>query len=686
MESSVIKLVELLGDARQYLVPLFQRPYSWERQNWQTLWNDITDLCEAQNPRPHFFGAVVLIPARSVPEGVTKYSLIDGQQRYTTISILFAALRQVALQRGEERLAEEIYKRFLINEFAEGDDCFKLLPTQGDKKPYKNIILGQLSSNDDSRLAKAYRYFESEIRRADIELKKIKDVVEKSLSIVRILLDEREDPYIVFESLNAKGRSLSQADLIRNYFLMKIHTNKQEEIYSTFWRPMEETLREKNLTEFMRHYLIMRRGDFVKKADVYYNLQDYVEQEEQKQKEAVEELKTLSRFSTYYAKILEPVSESDQAIARAIHRLNRLEVKTAYPFLLACYEDYIHQTLSSKEFLEVLKVLENFIVRRFVCNVPTNQLNKIFAPLYRQVKASSLSFIESVKDILEKRGYPKDYEFERALLEAKLYGGGDRREKTKFILETLEESYGHKEQVNLAELQIEHVMPQKLTPWWEMHLGENFEFIHETLLDTLGNLTLTGYNSELSNLDFEKKKSWYRDSHLELNTYFSEIETWREADIQLRAQELASQCLNIWSYFGKDNIVQQPEARPEQGYTFETMHNGDYLQDEVLDIFEDFQDSVLKLGEVREEILKQCIVYRVGNNTFVSVVPLRSGLKLYLNLPFNEVRHEGSFCRDVSNKGHWGVGDVEVKMKDLSDIGRVMPLVKKAYDYQQQIG
>jgi len=157
-----------------------------------------------------------------------------------------------------------------------------------------------------------------------------------------------------------------------------------------------------------------------------------------------------------------------------------------------------------------------------------------------------------------------------------------------------------------------------------------------------------------------------------------------KGDIKLRAQELANQCLNIWSYFGKDNIVQQPEIQPEQGYTFETMHNGDYLQGEVLEIFEDFQDSVLKLGEVREEILKQCIVYRVGNKTFVSVVPLQSGLKLYLNLPFNEVRHESSFCRDVSNKGHWGTGDVEVKVKDLSDIGRVMPLVERAY--RRQLG
>lgn len=676
MEASVIKLVELLGDARQYLVPLFQRPYSWERQEWQTLWNDITDLCETENSRPHFFGAVVLIPARSVPEGVTKYSLIDGQQRLTTISLLFAALRQVAKQKREERLAEEVFKRFLINEFAEGNDYFKLLPTQSDREHYKNIILGQISPDDDSRLAIAYRYFESQIRKSEYELKKIKEAVERALSIVRVLLDEREDPYVVFESLNAKGRSLSQADLIRNYFLMKIPTNQQEKIYDEFWRPMEEMLGEKNLTEFIRHYLILRNGSFVNQREVYLNLKDYVEQGNES---AVEELKILSRFSTYYAKILELLAESDSDIARFLHRLNRLEVTTAYPFLLGCYEDYTHQTISGEEFLEILKSLENFIVRRFVCGVPTNQLNRIFAPLYRQVKESSPPLVESVKNILETRGYPKDYEFERNLREAKLYGSGDRKKKTRFILETIEESFGHREPVNLQDLQIEHIMPQKLTPWWEKQLGENYEFVHETLLDTLGNLTLTGYNASLSNSDFNEKKSWYEESHLELNRYFADVETWCEADIQLRSQELAKRCLTIWSYFGKQNIQEQVSDENEQGYTFETMHNGDYLTGQVLELFEDLQDKIMGLGEVKEEILKQCIVYRNKRKTFVSVVPLASGLKLYLNIPFEEVRQHSAFCRDVSNKGHWGVGDVEVKIYRSADLNRAMPFIEKAY-------
>ncbi|MFN3637070.1 MAG: DUF262 domain-containing protein [Chloroherpetonaceae bacterium] len=681
MEASVTRLVELLGDARQYLVPLFQRPYSWERKEWQTLWDDIVELCETETPRPHFFGTIVTIPARSVPEGVTKFSLIDGQQRYTTVSVLFAAMCQVAKQKEENRLAEEIQERFLINKFAEGNDYFKLLPTQSDREDYKKIILGK-SPHRDSRLSKAFHFFESQLRKSEFELSKIKTIIERYFSIVRVLLDEKDDPYLVFESLNAKGMPLSQADLIRNYFLMRLHTNRQEEIHAQFWLPMEMRLGEKNLTEFIRHYLVMRKSDFVKAAETYLTLKEYVES---KKLNPEHELKQLHQFSTYYAKLLERQQEPDADIRRALIRLNRLEVTTAYPFLLACYHDYAQQHLSSADFVEILRTLENFIVRRFVCSVPTNQLSKIFSPLYRQVQekvqAQQIPFVESLKDILEQRNYPKDYEFKPDLIENKLYGSGDRGKKTKFILETIEEFFEHRESVLLNDLQIEHVMPQTLTAWWQSHLGQNWEFVHEKYLDTLGNLTLTGYNPELSNADFAKKKSIYKNSHLELNAYFNDVETWRESDIALRGEVLAEKCLKIWAYFGKQNIQEQVSTDAERAYTFETMHNSDFLTGEVLELFEDLQDRVLSLAGVEENVLKQCISYRAKSRTFLSVVPQRSGLKLYLNLPPQEVR-QYTFCRDVSKVGHWGTGDVEVKLKNLSDIDRTMPLIEQAYQKQ----
>ncbi len=345
----------------------------------------------------------MLIPARSVPEGVAKYSIIDGQQRYTTLSILFAALCEVATANNEERLSEEIRKRFLINEFSEGNDYFKLLPTQSDRKAYQTIIQGT-SPNSDDRLSRAFVFFESKLRHAGLPLKKIKDTIEKYLSIVRVLLDDRDDPYLVFESLNAKGKPLSQADLIRNYFLMRIHTNRQEELHAKFWQPMDELLGEGSLTEFIRHYLVMRRGDFVKASDTYFSLRDFVEKGN---RDVVGELQTLSRFSGYYAKLIDPRRESNTEIASQIARLNRLEITTAYPFLLACYDDYDNGRLTANMFFEILNIIENFIIRRFVCAIPTNHLNKIFPPLHRQVKDTQKPFVEGVKDILEQRNYPE---------------------------------------------------------------------------------------------------------------------------------------------------------------------------------------------------------------------------------------------------------------------------------------
>ncbi len=224
-------------------------------------------------------------------------------------------------------------------------------------------------------------------------------------------------------------------------------------------------------------------------------------------------------------------------------------------------------------------------------------------------------------------------------------------------------------------------MPQTLTDWWKSHLGDNWEFVHEAYLDTLGNLTLTGYNPELSNSDFQTKKSIYATSHLELNAYFSEIDSWKESDIRLRGQGLAKMCLEIWSYFGKQNIQEQTSPEERQPYTFETMHNGDYLTGKVLELFEELQDRILRMNDVKEEVLKQCVAYRYKETTIISVVPLSSGLKLYLNLSPQEVK-EYKFCRDVSKVGHWGTGDVEVKIHSLDELNRAMPLIQKSYQKQ----
>jgi uncharacterized protein with ParB-like and HNH nuclease domain len=550
MQASETKLQKIIEGTTQYLVPLFQRAYSWQKNEWQILWDDIIQLYNTTNPRPHFMGSIVTMPTPSQPEGISKYILIDGQQRLTTVFILLSALRDFAQQKNQQELAEEINNTLLVNTYKKDLDKYKLLPTQIDREKFYKIIDSKIDKTKSSIL-ECYLFFYKKISQSRYELRNIKKVICNDFSVVSVLLGQDDDPYLVFESLNAKGRSLTQADLIRNYFFMRINPTEQEAIYRKYWQPMEYLLGE-NLTEFIRHYLT-KSGVEVRKNDVYFEIKDRI-----KHKDIVEYLKDLFTFSRYYARLLNPDLEDNENIRNYLKRLNRLEVLTIYPFLLNCYDDWNNKQLTENDFITILQIIENFLLRRFVCSIPTNALTRVFALLYSQVsKESNLgseTFIRRLKLALQQQNYPKDTEFKDRLMDAKLYIRG-RAERAKFILESIEEFFNHKEKIQLNKLSVEHIMPQTLNTWWREHLGEDWAITHELLLHSLGNLTLTGYNPELSNDSFDKKCVYFAHSHLELNKYFATQQVWRQENIEARAEYLADICLKIWSYFGDNSVV-----------------------------------------------------------------------------------------------------------------------------------
>ncbi len=558
MQASEIKLQQIIEGTVQYLVPLFQRAYSWKKSEWQMLWDDLIELCSTDNPRPHFMGSIVTMPATSVPEGVTKYLLIDGQQRLTTVFILLAALRDIAKQ-SEEELAEEINNTILVNPYKRGLDRYKLQPTQLDREVFHKIIDIQ-SPTDGSGISDCYSFFSKQIRQSKLELPEIKKVICSSFSLISVVLGIDDDPYLVFESLNAKGRPLTQADLIRNYFFMRIATDKQESVYAEYWQPMQHLLGEK-ITDFIRYYLT-KSGMEVSEKKIYSEIKDRINR-----KDALDTLKDLFSFSQYYAKLLNPEQEPKENVRKYLHRLNRLEIVTIRPFLLNCYDDWIQLKITENDFISVLQILENFILRRFVCNVHTRGLPKIFTFLYSQVSKdtalASETFIGRLKLALQNRDYPEDSEFKTRLMEVDLYGK-NRSKKGKLILESIEAFFNHKEKVSFDDLSIEHIMPQTLNQWWQEHLGEDHAVTHELLVHSLGNLTLTGYNSELSNEDFLTKITHFEKSHLELNKYFLTQESWRRKEIETRAEYLADIALHIWSYFG-DEFALSPQLNSMKG-------------------------------------------------------------------------------------------------------------------------
>jgi len=548
-ETTLSKIIE---GTNQYIVPLYQRPYSWKEKSWKILWDDLIELIERQKTetekqRPHFMGSIVTIPGRSIPEGVAKYILIDGQQRITTLFVILILLRNIARQNdSKNRLAEEINNTLLVNQYKEDLDYYKLQPTQTDRQTFHQLI-NQETIDNNNQIAKAYLFFEKELKKRaqQIDIRELKNVIISKLSLVSIVLDDDDNPHLVFESLNAKGERLTEADLIRNYFFMRVHVNEQDTIHNKYWKPMQDQLGE-SMTEFIRHYLSMQEKRIVNKADVYFSFKESLNKGNTT---ILEYLQELVKFANYYVRILHPEKEPDQDIKLLFSRLNKLDMTVTYPFLLNCYKDYDERIISIEEFKETLKTMENYIIRRFVCSIPSHEITRTFAPLYSQIRKNNTNFVDGLKKALQTKKYPKDDQFISDIKEVKLYGN-ERQNKAQLILQSIERAYNHKEQPNLENLSIEHVMPQTLSQWWRDHLEDDHETTHELLLHTLGNLTLTAYNPDLSNKDFLSKKKILSQSHLEMNKYFQNKETWNREDIEQRAEDLSAIVLNIWPYFG----------------------------------------------------------------------------------------------------------------------------------------
>lgn len=552
MQAGETILRDIIQGEKQYIIPLFQRPYSWGKTQWEQLWNDIMELWESDSNSPHFFGSIVTMQIESSPEGVSKFLLIDGQQRLTTILILLSTLRDQAEINNNKNLAKEINDKYLINAYEEGENIYKLLPTQIDRHFFNQIINQNQFEDRQSKqgIYECYQFFTRKIKRfPDNDYKKLISIIGGCLIVISIVLGKDDNPYLVFESLNAKGQPLTQADLIRNYLFMGIEGNKQDKIYEQYWLPMQNLLQD-NLTDFMRHYLT-KKGKDVKINQVYFELK------EQAIKDNVSDyLKDIYKFANYYAIFLNPAREKNLQVRKYLNRIKSLDIKTVYPFLLNCYDDWQQNRLTEIDFIDICQIIENFIIRRFVCNVQTRGLNRIFSVLYSQVSKNidleNMKFLEELKRHLQTQDYPQDDEFKENIKKVKLYGS-NRTEKARLILESIEEFFGHKETVSFENLTIEHIMPQKLNEWWKNHLGEDYEITHDLLLHSLGNLTLTGYNSELSNDIFPHKQRELKNSHLEINKYFQNVDSWDRDNIENRGEELANIALEIWHYFGDNN-------------------------------------------------------------------------------------------------------------------------------------
>src|ERR1700674_267934 len=425
MEAFPSQIIQFFNGFKQSVIPLFQRPYEWKPKNWETLWHDVLERYEASTDASHFMGAIVTMPSRSVPVGVAKHLIIDGQQRLTTLALLLCAIRD-ALPPDANVERTRIQKFYLTNDGYDGWDYLKLLPTQDDRDGFRSLVTAEASSaHSEMQMQVAYRFFRQKIKEErdsdgnPIDLRKLLDTAERKLIIVDINLGENEDPYLIFESLNAKGSPLTQADLVRNYFLMRFPVAVQENIYTSLWLPMQRRLGD-DLTEFMRHYL-MRSGEEVLRDDVYSQLKKRVQ--DLSADEVKSTLADMHRISDYYLRLINPTEESDLDIQASLMQLLRWDVTTSHPLTLKLYEAYDRKEIAKEELIQCLQNIESFVVRRMVCVVPTNQLKRIFLQAAKGfVTANTLAWLrDTLSSGAAGRRWPGDEEFKTAWPHYRVY-------------------------------------------------------------------------------------------------------------------------------------------------------------------------------------------------------------------------------------------------------------------------
>jgi len=553
MDASPVKIFEYFNGEKQNLIPLFQRPYSWKAKDWDTLWDDLMLQYDPDERSAHFMGAVVSVPAVSKPVGVTKHLVIDGQQRLTTLSLLLAAIKTQCFESGDSKTVNKI-NGYLTNPFEEEPDDLKLVPTQVDREAFKAVVFDKdLEEFGESRVVQAYQYFLRKLEGDDengdsIQAKCILDTICQSLQVVMINLGEHDDPYLIFESLNHKGEPLTQSDLVRNYILMRFkHSTssggEQEEVYTDLWRPMEDSLGE-HMSEFMRHYLMLT-GKNVRKNEIYSATKSTFQKLESTGaiREALKEMKR-SAFS--YRKFIYPDEVGNTRVRSKLLALKDLDTTVFYPLILRLYRSMELELIETDELVACLSMIESFYLRRSVCGVPTNALNKICLETCAQFPEQNIRhwLNEKLSSGSSGRRWPSDEEFKDSLVKDRVY---QRKKIVRFLLIQLEEAQEHKEPVSSVNATIEHIMPQTLTTEWKSMLGDSPEETYERWLDTVGNLTLTAYNSELGNLPFSDKKSKLQNSHFEITRWILDLESWGGAEIQQRAEWLADTAVLRWA-------------------------------------------------------------------------------------------------------------------------------------------
>ncbi len=684
MTAREARLLDLLRQSPQFVIPIYQRTYSWSEKECRQLWEDIVRTGTHDHISVHFVGSIVYIE-----QGVSHVThqspvlVIDGQQRLTTVTLLIAALAKALgdTEPVDGFSAEMLRGYYLLNPLEKGERKFKLILSQTDKQSLTAIVGNQEQPlNPPPRVTQNFALFEQLLAGCKGDFVAVCKGLAKLVVVDIALNRDQDNPQLIFESMNSTGKELSQADLIRNYILMGLDTDQQGQLYEQYWRPMETDFGphayEAHFDAFMRHYLTVKTGEIPRLDDVYEAFKTHA----RPRVSAAAGVETLVREIRDFARhfcAMALDAEPDPDLKLAFHDLRELKVDVAYPFLLELYHDYKTHALAKADLLASVRLVES------------NSMNTTFATFTKALRKDR--YFESIQahflGLPSYRKFPTDEEFRRNLQTRDLYNFRSRS----YWLRRLE-NHGRKERVQVDEYTVEHILPQNenLSLEWREALGADWKRVQETWLHTLGNLTLTAYNADYSDRPFSEKRDMpdapekgLKLSPLKLNQGLGALATWNEASIQARAAKLAELAVGVWVVPELPREIldaYRPKRDATTEYTIDNHPN--LLTPSMRPVFEALRKAVLALDPcVSEEFLKIYVAYKAETN-FVDVVPQAKRLLLTLNMRFDEVSDPKGLCDNVTGKGRWGNGDVEVALARLDDLPYVIGLVRQSLELQ----
>ncbi len=693
-------ITQLLNGAKQFIVPIFQRDYSWGTKHCLQLWDDVLRVGKDANAKWHFMGSVVYVAADDNAAGISRWLVIDGQQRLTTLTLLLIALRDRINNAGEGEVAESIPTveaiddYYLRNRHGKGDRKNRLALRRVDQETLAALVEGKELPNPASeRVQENFEFFAERIKDADLEVvhNGIKKLVIVDVSLVR----GQDDPQMIFESLNSTGLDLTQADLIRNFVLMRQDADIQTQLYEDYWQPIEKAFGARYRTDFdnfIRDHLTLalKPSKQFREEDIYHQFRTFFYAANKNQTIA-EILTGIKRFGDYYA-AFSLGQEEDAKLKEPFQRLRSL-VEVASPVVLRLYHCYKQaKTLSVEEFVEATELLESYVFRRGVCEMQTRSLGQIFASLAYRIKESEP--LLSLKVALARQGdarcFPTDDQFRLALETRDIYHMTRTRN---FLLDRLENDSDEK--IDTSGFSIEHVMPQNenLRAEWQTMLGAEWKKIQQTWLNRLGNVTLTAYNSEYSDRPFEEKKTLkdkngkdvgFNSSPLRLNKFIREQAKWTEKEIEQRGKYWARRALTIWKPLAVDlAAVKKAELEDKKAqaakFTIESLELDDVSQP----LFDKLRAHIQGMGQDVVELFgSKTVTYRVYD-FFVEVLPRKHRLLLLLNLDFAECKDPSGIAADATDNA-WisnasESGGVVFSLRQETEIPAALNLIRQAY-------